>query len=83
MKSPQDLALQRAQDFARDRGWRQDPLTWEEVEVLVELTFGPDQGDFETGYEEGYEEGRDAGYRLGYADGKDAGSAQAKKERAS
>jgi hypothetical protein len=37
MKSPQELALQRAQDYARDRGWRQEPLTWEEVAVLTEV----------------------------------------------
>ena len=35
MKSAQDTALQRARDYARDRGWRQAPLTWEEVEVLL------------------------------------------------
>lgn len=37
MTSPRELALQRAQDYARDRGWRQEPLTWEEVEALVKL----------------------------------------------
>ena len=58
MKSPQDTALQRAQDYARDRGWRQEPLTWQEVEVLVGLTFGPDLQDYQTGYDDGYAEGQ-------------------------
>jgi len=37
MKSPQDIALQRAQDYVRDRGWRQEPLTWEEVKALRDV----------------------------------------------
>ena len=54
MISEQDAALQRAQDYVRNRGWRVEPLTWEEVEVLVAMTYGPDLDDFKVGYDEGY-----------------------------
>lgn len=37
MKSPEDFTLERARDYARDRGWRTEPLSWEEVAVLVRL----------------------------------------------
>lgn len=61
MISEQDAVLERARSYVRDRGWRQEPLTWEEVEVLVGLTYGPDLEDFNVGYEEGYAAGLKAG----------------------
>jgi hypothetical protein len=61
MITAQDAALQRARAYVRDRGWRHEPLTWEEVEVLVGLTYGPDLEDFNAGYEEGYAAGLKAG----------------------
>jgi len=59
--SAQDAALARARAYVRDRGWRHEPLTWEEVEVLVELTYGPDLEDFNADYAEGYDAGLKAG----------------------
>ena len=65
MKSPQDAALQRAQDYARDRGWRQEPLTWEEVEVLVMAMNAADvtteitsDESYHNGYDDGYAEAK-------------------------
>ena len=34
--SGEERALQRAEDYVRDRGWRQEPLTWEEVADLLD-----------------------------------------------
>jgi len=54
MKSPHEFALQRAQDFARDRGWRQEPLTGEEVEELVMAM----NESYHNGYDDGYAEAK-------------------------
>lgn len=32
-----EQAEQRARDFVRDRGWRQEPLSWEEVAEVLKL----------------------------------------------
>jgi hypothetical protein len=61
MISEQDAVLERAQSYVRDRGWRQEPLTWQEIKVLVGMTFGPDLADFDAGYDEGYAAGLKAG----------------------
>ena len=34
--TPTEQAEQRARDYVRDRGWRQEPLSWEEVAKLLE-----------------------------------------------
>ena len=34
--TPAEHAEQRARDYVRDRGWRQEPLSWEEVRALLE-----------------------------------------------
>lgn len=57
MISMQDATLRRAQDFARDRGWRCEPLRWEEIEVLVELAADNISTSLRDGYDEGYENG--------------------------
>lgn len=36
MKTDEERARQRAEDYVRDRGWRHEPLTWEEVAVLLD-----------------------------------------------
>ncbi len=54
MQTIAEQALQRAQDYVRDRGWRHEPLTWEEVGALIdELTMQ------EGAYQDGVERGRD------------------------
>jgi hypothetical protein len=61
MISEEDAVLERAQSYVRDRGWRHEPLTWDEVKVLVGMTFGPDPADFDNGYDVGYQDGLKAG----------------------
>jgi hypothetical protein len=61
MISEQDAVLERANSYVLSRGWRQEPLSWEEVKVLVGMTFGPDMADFDAGYDEGYQNGLKAG----------------------
>lgn len=34
--TPAERAEQRARDYVRDRGWRHEPLSWEEVAELLE-----------------------------------------------
>ena len=36
MNTPIELADEHARAYVRSRGWRVAPLTWEEVEVLLE-----------------------------------------------
>lgn len=36
MKTPLELAAEHARAYVRNRGWRVEPLSWEEVEVLLE-----------------------------------------------
>lgn len=36
MKTPIELAAEHAYAYVASRGWRVEPLTWEEVKVLLE-----------------------------------------------
>jgi hypothetical protein len=66
VKTPLELAAERARANLRNRGWRVEPLTWEEVEVLLEHVKMP--------YEirELVNDAVDAGYEDGYAVGSGA-----------
>jgi len=46
VKSPQETALERAGDYVRDRGWRHTPLTWEEVEAVLDVVDNVDEDMF-------------------------------------
>lgn len=35
MKTPLDLAIEHARAFVATRGWRTEPLTWEEVAEIL------------------------------------------------
>ena len=35
--TPAEHAEQRARDYVHDRGWRQEPLSWEEVAALLDV----------------------------------------------
>jgi hypothetical protein len=61
MISEQDAVLERANSYVRNRGSIDEPLSWEEVKVLVGMTFGPDMANFDAGYDGGYQDGLKAG----------------------
>ena len=40
MKTELELATEHAHEFVRNRGWRCEPLTWEETEELIKAMDG-------------------------------------------
>lgn len=78
MKTPLELAAEHARAYADNRGWRVKPLSWEEVELLVDAAetsrvneFDHDDCHHDT-YHEGYEDGYDEGYEDGRAEADDS-----------
>jgi hypothetical protein len=59
MISEQDAALQRAQAYVRNRGWRCEPLAWEEVEVLLKNVVLPTElrSRINAAYDDGFDDG--------------------------
>lgn len=66
MKTPLELATEHARAYVRERGGRVEPLSWEEVGVLLENVRMPSEiralvnDAVDAGYEDGYAAGSGA-----------------------
>jgi hypothetical protein len=63
MKTPLELATEHARAYVHNRGWRVEPLTWEEVRELMKAVYTPREIDviLNQGYDPGYGDGQAAG----------------------
>lgn len=61
MKTDLELALDHARTYVHHRGVGVEPLTWEEVQELMNIDFYT-ENDLNQAWNEGYEEGHRQGY---------------------